>query len=396
MTLVLLFSFVTLCVLVSESDCKLDKNYRLPKREGVQVGYFNNIELVPEIGRKDTIITRSMDPAIFEVPAYFSPEECEYLIMLAKNNGLKRSPLHQNIVDIPDITTEELFNEWDADNDNQLSPLEFTYIKGKGDIYLSVDVTKSMFENLDIDKDRDGQISLNEFMDINLGDLKLYLYKLARENPLIQSRNSNQTWLWHYGAYNQLLESFHERLSRLTLIPHDLIEMSEPMQIVSYEGEGHFHCHQDSDEIDERPCCTYDSQRDANCRLCRYITVMFFLSNVTEGGELVFQIADNATFSKEDWAEEAVEKCNVVDNCKKSNLVIKPQQGTALLWYNHDVDPKTGMLGELNPMTVHGGCEVTNGSKWIANNWINIIGERGSDEFTKGWLRKRMADHDEL
>lgn len=44
--------------------------------------------------------------------------------MLAKNNGLKRSPLHQNIVDIPDITTEELFNEWDADNDNQLSPLE--------------------------------------------------------------------------------------------------------------------------------------------------------------------------------------------------------------------------------------------------------------------------------
>ena len=54
------------------------------------------------------------------------------------------------------------------------------------------------------------------------------------------------------------------------------------------------------------------------------------------------------------------------------------------------------MLGELNPMTVHGGCEVTNGSKWIANNWINIIGERGSDEFTKGWLRKRMADHDEL
>ena len=31
----------------------------------------------------------------------------------------------------------------------------------------------------------------------------------------------------------------------------------------------------------------------------RYITVMFFLSNVTEGGELVFQIADNATYSKE-------------------------------------------------------------------------------------------------
>jgi len=316
--------------------------------------------------------------------------------MLAKHAGLKKSPLHPTNFSIPDYTTEELFNEWDVDKDGWLSPLEFTFIKGKGDLYLSAEDMLSMFKDLSLDKNRDGLIDLMEFLKIPLGELKLYLHKLGQENPFVQSRNSNQTWLWHYGAHSELLESFHERLSRLTLIPHDVIEMSEPMQIVSYDGEGHYHCHQDSDEIDDRQCCTYDNQLEGKCRICRYLTVMFFLSNVTEGGEIAFQIADNETFSEQDWASESIEKCNVVKNCNKGNLVIKPKQGTALMWYNHDVDPKTGMLGELNPMAVHGGCEVRKGVKWIANSWINIIGDRGSEEFKLGWLRRRLQDHDEL
>ena len=56
-----------------------------------------------------------------------------------------------------------------------------------------------------------GVIDLMEFLKIPLGELKLYLHKLGLENPFVQSRNSNQTWLWHYGAYSELLESFHER-----------------------------------------------------------------------------------------------------------------------------------------------------------------------------------------
>ena len=54
------------------------------------------------------------------------------------------------------------------------------------------------------------------------------------------------------------------------------------------------------------------------------------------------------------------------------------------------------MLGELNPFAVHGGCEVRKGAKWIANNWINIIGNRGSEEFKLGWLRRKLEGHDEL
>lgn len=29
-------------------------------------------------------------------------------------------------------------------------------------------------------------------------------------------------------------------------------------------------------------------------------------------------------------------------------------------------------MGELDDFALHGGCLVTQGTKWIANNWINV------------------------
>ena len=42
--------------------------------------------------------------------------------------------------------------------------------------------------------------------------------------------------------------------------------------------------------------------------LCRYITVLYFLNDVEEGGETAFPVADNATFSKEvsDWKQQFI------------------------------------------------------------------------------------------
>lgn len=51
---------------------------------------------------------------------------------------------------------------------------------------------------------------------------------------------------------------------------------------------------------------------------------------------------------------------------------MKPRKGTAIMWYNHHHDPKTGLLGNLDVYSLHGGCDVLEGSKWIANRWINI------------------------
>lgn len=62
-------------------------------------------------------------------------------------------------------------------------------------------------------------------------------------------------------------------------------------------------------------------------------------------------------------------------HCDKSNLVIKPQRGTALLWYNHLLDDKDRWLGNLDPFSYQGSCQVQKGEKWVAKIWLNINGD---------------------
>ena len=62
---------------------------------------------------------------------------------------------------------------------------------------------------------------------------------------------------------------------------------------------------------------------------------------------------------------------NLSKRCHTSNLLIPAKKGTAIMWYNHEVDPRLGWLGDLDYHTIHGGCDVLKGEKWIANSWIN-------------------------
>ena len=61
---------------------------------------------------------------------------------------------------------------------------------------------------------------------------------------------------------------------------------------------------------------------------------------------------------------------NLSEYCHKANLVVTPKKGTAIMWYNHAMDPDSGWMGEMDPYSIHGGCAVKEGIKWIANNWI--------------------------
>lgn len=61
---------------------------------------------------------------------------------------------------------------------------------------------------------------------------------------------------------------------------------------------------------------------------------------------------------------------NLSVNCHSANLVIPPTKGTAIMWYNNFIDPDSGLLGEVDRYTSHGGCDVIKGEKWIANNWL--------------------------
>ncbi|KAF1741255.1 hypothetical protein MXB_2912 [Myxobolus squamalis] len=60
---------------------------------------------------------------------------------------------------------------------------------------------------------------------------------------------------------------------------------------------------------------------------------------------------------------------NLSQFCRNGSLVVSPRKGTMVLWYNHLLNEE-GYLGVLDPYSLHGGCDVLEGEKWIANNWI--------------------------
>ena len=61
---------------------------------------------------------------------------------------------------------------------------------------------------------------------------------------------------------------------------------------------------------------------------------------------------------------------NLSVNCHMANLVIPPRKGTAIMWYNNFIDPDSGLLGSVDRYSLHGGCDVIKGEKWVANNWL--------------------------
>ena len=51
-------------------------------------------------------------------------------------------------------------------------------------------------------------------------------------------------------------------------------------------------------------------------------------------------------------------------------MVVKPEKGKAIMWYNFELDQKTGWMGPRDERSLHGGCDILKGTKYVANNWI--------------------------
>ncbi|EDO48199.1 predicted protein, partial [Nematostella vectensis] len=400
----------------------------------LQVGHEEEVELIQ--GRRHRMKTLSLAPPVYEIPDLFSDEECDFVVELATNKGLQDSPLMRDPREVSGETTRDTFNEWDTNSDGFIDIDEFLYLPGKSDLYLTDEDVKKMFSTLDIDHDNNDKMSFEEFSVVTAADIKKYFDQLRKYKSRLLSRNSQQTWLWHdedeLMKYEDLLEDYHDRFAKLTKLPRKIIEHSEPLQVVRYEEHGHYHCHHDSEVINKNiTCCTYGAK---DCRLyvydivfttsCRFLTVLIFLNDVEAGGELAFPVADNKTFTWElqnkqrsltistscfvhhlglkpqetrtivIWQgfffdhyfifylidkrqREMLKqlKCNLAKHCSDSNLVINPKKGKAIMFYNHLVDPKSRWMSALDPRSFHGGCDVKKGTKWVANVWINVIGD---------------------
>ncbi|XP_046565039.1 transmembrane prolyl 4-hydroxylase-like [Haliotis rubra] len=171
------------------------------------------------------------------------------------------------------------------------------------------------------------------------------------------------------------------RISVLTGIPLDLVLESEPVQVVMYTEGGHYHSHYDSSRHvgQGKPCChhTWFPHTKHRCVLCTYLTVLVYLNDVEEGGETAFPVAD-----EDHDFRISKEHTNLTENCHRAPVAVTPEMGKAVMWYNHYKEEKTGWIGPLHRRSLHGGCNVRNGEKWIANFWINAADYVDKDRYS--------------
>uniref|UniRef100_A0AAR5PBD1 Fe2OG dioxygenase domain-containing protein n=1 Tax=Dendroctonus ponderosae TaxID=77166 RepID=A0AAR5PBD1_DENPD len=128
------------------------------------------------------------------------------------------------------------------------------------------------------------------------------------------------------------------------------METAEELQVVNYGIGGHYEPHFDFARKEETNA--FQNLGTGN----RIATVLFYMSDVVQGGATVFPMARTAL-----W----------------------PKKGTAAFWFN--LFPS----GDGDKRTRHAACPVLAGSKWVSNKWIH---ER-EQEFRRPCTTERPPEH---
>ncbi|XP_077535784.1 prolyl 4-hydroxylase subunit alpha-2-like [Haemaphysalis longicornis] len=164
-------------------------------------------------------------------------------------------------------------------------------------------------------------------------------------NGVSWGRISKVAWLSDSG--NDVLQRIPRRIAAATNLS---LEWAEDYQVSNYGLGGHYTPHMDPrgfNQIADR----LDKERGN-----RLATMLFFLSDVPAGGATAFV---------------------------ELGVAVKPRAGDALFWF--DVEPYEGSDFPRNfsfwhqkrapdSKTLHVGCPVLRGSKWIATKWIREKG----------------------
>ncbi|KAL1464469.1 hypothetical protein WDU94_004115 [Cyamophila willieti] len=125
---------------------------------------------------------------------------------------------------------------------------------------------------------------------------------------------------------------------RMAMMTSRRIMTSESLQVNNYGLGGYFSPHYDA--LYYSPAFLKPNDLDN-----REATIMFYMSDVEQGGSTVFL---------------------------DLQLVVPPQKGAALFWYNLKSDRSVDMD------TLHGACPVLVGSKWVCNKWIHRFADEHS------------------
>ncbi|KFO18611.1 Transmembrane prolyl 4-hydroxylase [Fukomys damarensis] len=389
----------------------------LTRLEGIKVGYERKVQLVT--GKDHVIRTLSLKPLLFacntdtiarretstvqdgwpgvaiarhfssfpstpshppapgspvyeeEIPGFLSDEECRLIIHLAQMKGLQRSQIlpteeYEEAMSTVQVSQLDLFQLLDQNHDGLLQLREVLAQTRLGNgRWMTPENIQEMYSAIKADPNGDGVLSLQEFSNMDLRDFHTYMRSHKGESSELV-RNSHHTWLYQGEGAHHVMRAIRQRVLHLTRLSPEIVELSEPLQVVRYGEGGHYHAHLDSGPVYPETICSH-TKLVAN----DYMTVLFYLNNVTGGGETVFPVADNRTYDEMSLIQDDVDLRDTRRHCDKGNLRVKPQQGTAVFWYNYLPDGQ-GWVGDVDDYSLHGGCLVTRGTKWIANNWINV------------------------
>ncbi|KAF5298234.1 hypothetical protein FQR65_LT09745 [Abscondita terminalis] len=146
-----------------------------------------------------------------------------------------------------------------------------------------------------------------------------------------QYRISKSAWLKE--EEHEHIRSICKRVQDMTGLT---METAEELQVVNYGIGGHYEPHFDFARKEETNA--FKSLGTGN----RIATVLFYMSDVAQGGATVFP------------------------NIKAA---LWPKKGSAAFWYN--LHPS----GEGDYNTRHAACPVLAGSKWVSNKWIHEKGQ---------------------
>jgi prolyl 4-hydroxylase len=177
-----------------------------------------------------------------------------------------------------------------------------------------------------------------------------------------------------------LVQAIKARIERETKISP---EHFEEFQVQRYTApDGFYVSHYDSMLPDKNP---------------RIATMIFYLSDVEEGGETVFPLVpvDGTVALRPSARTKNLHKMLDVgsarfqDACGADSpyLKVKPRQGAAVLFYTIKPD------GTQDKLAVHGSCPVKRGVKWVAQQWVSTgwYHPNAAPSFVAGWHRRNNA-----
>jgi prolyl 4-hydroxylase len=136
---------------------------------------------------------------------------------------------------------------------------------------------------------------------------------------------------WINDSEHPLIDRLSQRTKALTNLTLDTVE---EFQVLNYGIGGHYEPHYDFARPHE---VTFEEYRGN-----RIATVIFYMSNVHAGGRTVFN---------------------------KIGVGSMPEKGSCLVWFN------LLQNGDGDYDTMHAGCPVLSGNKWVVNKWFHAVGQ---------------------